>query len=282
MTSGKQARIDRADRAAKIAAVTPKESRIKLIAGVLVAVLAIAGIGVAIWMGVRSSGSTEGKAPAGATGESGGIVVTAADKLKQGAPTVDVYEDFQCPACKQQEQTLGPTLKQLSDTGQIKLVYHMKNFLEKNPGMTGLGTTSSTAAANAAACAADAGKFEAYHTALFALQPAREGDGYPEATLNQAAATAGITGGALDTWKQCVKDGKYNGYVQRVDETSAKAGINGTPTFVSNGTTIDFKKLNITSLDQFKAALLTGGKSITLPTGAPTTAGTKPTASTAK
>lgn len=270
MTSGKQARADRTDRAAKIAAATPRESRLKLIAGVLVAVLAIAGIGVAIGMGVRSTGSTEGTAPAGATGEAGGIVVTAADKLTPGAPTVEVYEDFQCPACKLREQQLGPTLKQLSDAGQIKLVYHMKNFLEKQ--MTGAGATSSTAAANAAACAADAGKFEAYHTALFGLQPAREGDGYPEASLNQAAATAGITAGALEKWKQCVKDAKYNGYVQRVDEASAKAGINATPTYVSNGTTIDFEKLQINSLDQFKAALLTGGKSTTMPGTAGTTA----------
>ena len=266
MTSGKQARTDRA---AKIAAVTPKESRAKLIAGVLVAVLAVVGIGVAIWMGVRGSGSTEGKAPAGATGESGGIVVTPADKLQDGAPTVDVYEDFQCPACKQQEQLLGPTLKQLAETGQIKLVYHMKNFLDKNPGMTGLGQTSSTAAANAAACAADAGKFMAYHDAVYAVQPATEGDGYPEAALNQAATTAGISGGALDEWKQCVKDGKYKGYVQRVDEASAEAGINGTPTFLSNGTKIDFEKLKIATLDQFKAALLTGGKSTTMPGARP-------------
>ena len=277
MTSGKQARADRADRAAKIAAVTPKESRTKLIAGVLVAVLAVVGIGVAIWLGVRSTGSTQGQAPAGATGESGGIVVTPADRLRDGAPTVDVYEDFQCPACKQQHETLGPTLKELSDSGQIKLVYHMKNFLEKNPGMTGPASTSSTAAANAAACAADAGKFLPYHSALYDLQPATEGDGYQEAALTQAATTAGITGGALDTWKQCVADGKYNGYVERVDQASAKAGINSTPTFVSNGAKIDFQQLQISSLDEFKAALLTGGRSTTLPAPAPT--GASPSAS---
>ena len=278
MTSGKQAR---ADRAAKIEAVTPKESRTKLIAGVLVAILAVAGIGWAIAMGVQSSGSTEGKAPAGATGESGGIVVTPASALKQGAPTVDVYEDFQCPACGQQHKLLGPTLKQLSDTGQIKLVYHMKNFLEAQ--LTGLGAPSSTAAANAAACAADAGRFLPYHAALFDLQPAREGEGYPEATLAKAAATAGITGAALTTWNQCVKDGTYKGYVQRVDEASAKAGINGTPTYLSNGTKIDFEKLKISTVDQFRAALLTGGTSTTLPGAAPgATPGTTPSASTAK
>lgn len=279
MTSGKQARADRADRAAKIAAVTPKESRLRLIAGVLVAVLAVVGVSLAVWMGVSSSGSTEGKAPTGATGESGGIVVTAADKLQPGAPTVDVYEDFQCPACKSQNQALAPTLQQMSGAGQIKLVYHMKNFLEKNPGMTGLGSTSSTAAANAAACAADAGKFMAYHEALFALQPDKEGDGYPEATLKQAAEGAGITGAALETWTQCVKDGTYNGYVERVDEASAKGGINSTPTYVSNGTTISFEKMKIANLEQFKAALLTGGKSTTLPG---TKGSAKPTAPATK
>ncbi len=275
MTSGKQARSDRADRAAKIAAVTPKQSRARLFLGVGLAILFLVGIGAGVWFGVRSSGSTEGRAPAGATGESGGIVVTAADKLREGAPTVDVYEDFQCPACKSRHEMLGPTLTELSDTGQIKLVYHLKNFLEKQ--MTGLGRTSSTAAANAAACAADAGKFLPYHSALYALQPATEGQGYSPETINQAAVTAGITGEALTQWQQCVKDGTYNGYVERVDAASAEDKVNSTPTYRSNGTTIDFQAMNIDTIDKFKAALLTGGTSTTMPSGAATPAGTATT-----
>ncbi len=54
--------------------------------------------------------------------------------------------------------------------GKVKLVYHVKNFLDDN-----LGNDSSTRAGNAAFCAADAGKFQEFHNQVFANQPAHGG-----------------------------------------------------------------------------------------------------------
>ena len=65
---------------------------------------------------------------------------------------------------------------------------------------TNLKNDSSTRAANAVACASDAGKFLEYHSAVFAAQPVKEGDGYTDAQLTEFATTAGITGPALTTW----------------------------------------------------------------------------------
>lgn len=261
MTSGKQAR---ADRQAKIDAVTPKESKTRLIAGVLVAVLAVAAIAGAIWMGVRGSGDSAGTTPAGATGEAGGIIINA-DKTKANAATLDIYEDFQCPYCAQMHALYGPTVTKLANAGTLKVAYHMKNFLEKN--MRGQGSTSSTRPANAAACAADAGKFSAYHDLVLKNQPETEGVGYADELLLQLGEKAGISGGALGTWTQCVKDGRYKGYVQRVDEASAKNGINSTPTYQVNGQTLELKQ--DTTPAQFEAMVLEAAKTPATGTPAP-------------
>ena len=128
---------------------------------------------------------------------------------------------------------MGPQIRTLADAGQIKLVYHMMSFLDAN-----LGNDSSTRAANAAACAADAGKFLQYHAAVFAGQPTQEGAGYTNAQLTQFAKTAGITGSALTTWQQCATSAQHAQYVTDVETASGKAGVNGTPTIKLNGTDI--------------------------------------------
>ena len=74
-----------------------------------VAVLVVAGlIGWSVW---SSQSSGEFTAPPGATEDGTGIVVGS------GPVTIDVYEDYLCPACKQFEQTSGPTLEQLVGDG---------------------------------------------------------------------------------------------------------------------------------------------------------------------
>ena len=73
---------------------------------------------------------------------------------------------------------LGSTFQEQAQAGKIKLVYHVKNFLDDN-----LRNDSSTRAANAAFCASDAGKFREFHNTIFPNQPANEGDGYTDAQL---------------------------------------------------------------------------------------------------
>ena len=74
------------------------------------------------------------------------------------------------------------------------------NFLDDKT-----GAKNSTPAANGAFCAADDGKFQEFHNAVFASQVA-EGEDVTDAQLGAWAATAGITGDALTTWQKCVAD----------------------------------------------------------------------------
>lgn len=255
MVSGKQAK---AARQAKMAAAAPPPSRARLWWGVGIALLAVAAIVTGIVIGTRNSAPSSASYPAGATSDNGGIVVNA-DKAKAGAPTLDIYEDFQCPACKQAEEIYGETITKLADAGTVRVVYHMRNFLEDNPGFTSQGATSSTRTANAAACAADAGRFLPFHDAVYAGQPASEGTGYSDAEIEGFAQTAGISGGALDTWKSCVKDKRYVDYVKRVDEATAKAGYTTTPTYVVAGKVIPGAQR--ATAQAFEAAVLAAAKS---------------------
>ena len=159
-------------------------------------------------------------------------------KAKPGAPTLDLYEDFQCPICGQLEKLFGAQIRSLAAAGDVKLVTHTMSFLDDN-----LKNDSSLRAASAAACAADAGRFGPYHDAVYAGQPAKEGQGYTDAQLESFARQAGITGSALTTWQQCVKSGQHTAYVKAVQTQSEKDGVFGTPTLKLNGTVLDLQKL---------------------------------------
>jgi len=223
----------RPDASKKIATVTPKSGPNVVIIGAVIAALVVLAVVVAIVIGNNSkpSSSASGKvAPAGVVGGTGGGILVNPAAASTKVPTVDVYADFQCPICGRFEKEFGPTLTAMAKAGEMKYVLHMMSFLDTN-----LGNDSSLRSTNAAACAADAGKFPEYHSAVFAVQPAKEGAGYTDAQLTALATSVGITGPALTTWQQCTSSGQHNQYVADVADTSGKAGVTGTPTVKLNG-----------------------------------------------
>jgi len=228
----------RPDAQQKIATVTPKKGPNPVVIGAVVAAVLIVAVVVAIVMAsgsksvsrndqVGGSGSAQ---PAGALSSDGGGIFVNKATAKSNAPTLDLYEDFQCPTCGALEKAMGPTMTSLSDAGDIKFVVHTLTFLDDN-----LKNDSSKRATNAAACASDAGKFLPYHALVFAAQPAQEGAGYTDAQLTQFATEAGITGPAFTTWQKCTSSGQHSQYVTDVQDASSRAGINSTPTVKLNG-----------------------------------------------
>jgi len=221
----------RPDASKKLAAVTPKKGPNPVIIGAVVAAVVILAVVVAIVLGRPDSSGTAGSStPVGVTGGKGGGIFVNSATAKSNAPTLDVYEDFQCPGCAQLEAKVGAELTSLAKAGAVKLVVHTLSFLDDN-----LRNDSSSRAANAAACAADAGKFLEYHGAVFAAQPAEEGLGYTDAQLTEFAKSAGITGAALTTWQKCSDSGQHDQYVTDVQDASSRAKINNTPTYKLNG-----------------------------------------------
>lgn len=183
----------------------------------VVAVIVVALIGGALWAAKSSKsdtgGSGSGAAPASAVG--------TAIPVGSGPVTVDVYEDFQCPACGQAEKAIGEQLAQRAADGKVTLNYHMMSFLGPE----------SARAANASFCAADAGKFAEMHAALYAEQPPENTGGYTQDDLLATGARLGLPA----SYDECVKAGTYAGFADRVTSESMAAGVKSTPTYVVAG-----------------------------------------------
>ncbi len=217
----------------------------KIVVATVVAVVAIiAVVGGVIWSQSQKEAATgtSTAVPAGAAMGKGYPAFTTAT-VAAGAPTVDLYEDFQCPICAQFESALGPTFQDLAAQGKLKLNYHVLNFLDDKT-----GAKNSTPAANGAFCAASLGKFQEFHNAVFTSQVA-EGQDVTDAELGAWATTAGISGDSLATWKKCVADGTYTKYVTSVNEAAFKIpNFQGTPTVEINGKTVDLNTLKTPEL----------------------------------
>jgi protein-disulfide isomerase len=214
--------------------------RTKVIIGVVaVVVLAIAVIG-----GVLLSRKTEPQALTPAPDlkavnapvqRDGGAVVVGKDTAKV---TVDLYEDFLCPICGTFEKKYAAQLKEQVEAGTIKVRYHVLPMLIKFSNPEGYSRDS----ANAALCAADAGKFAEYHDSLYAKQPEEGGAGYTKAELAKLGTDLGITG---DTFKSCVDSGANEQAAQtQLDQAKATSYFSGTPTVAVDGQKIDLDNEN--------------------------------------
>lgn len=186
------------------------------------------------------STAASAKLPKGVKDATAPIVASNGGVMKEGVPTLQVFEDFQCPVCKQAEERFGAKIADLAAQGKINLVYYTKTFMDDN-----LRNDSSTKVGNASLCAADAGKFKAYHDKVFAKQPTEEGKGYSDDDVQVAATEAGLSGAAMNTWKQCVADKTYVPYLQGIERfTSETMKVTGTPAFY-----VDGKKMDLAGVD---------------------------------
>lgn len=173
---------------------------------------------------------TIGKPADAGAAPAGSIVLKA---KAASAPVLDIYEDFQCPACASVEKVLGPQVDALVAAGTVEVRFHVMSFLDQN-----LRNDSSTRSANGGFCAHDQGKFMAWHDTLFApaSRPAEEGVGWTDAQLKQFATTAGLD---VTAWSTCVASGTHAAAVTAAEDTSMAAGVQATPTYKLNGTTLD-------------------------------------------
>ncbi|MFI6346877.1 DsbA family protein [Streptomyces sp. NPDC050560] len=205
-----------------------KRRRTLVAAGTVVAVL-----GVAAAVGIAVAGSDGGDAsaspvvtPQGATGDDG-LAIPVGDSSAKS--TLTVWEDFRCPACKQFEDTYRATLHQLTDSGRLKIEYHLATLIDNNSGGSG-----SLHAANAAACAQQVGKFPEYHDVLYENQPPETQDGYASNArlLSLAGKVPGLT---TAPFKKCVDGGTHDSWVRKSDKAFQDGGFQGTPTVLLNG-----------------------------------------------
>lgn len=140
--------------------------------------------------------------------------------------TIDIYQDFQCPACKQFEDLSGQTIDQLVAAGQAKVVYHPVAILDRySP------DKYSSRSSAASGCAAADGVFPQYLKLLYANQPEENTPGLTSDKLIALGQQAGAGPGFAD----CVTSDRYAGWTKSLTDQASKDGLAATPTVKVNG-----------------------------------------------
>lgn len=140
--------------------------------------------------------------------------------------TIIEFADYQCPMCKRFAETTGNQIEQeYVATDQVFVEFRNMAFLGPE----------SVAAAVAAECANDQGKFWEYHDELFDRQGAENSGAFSQNRLNQFAGELGLD---QEAFAACLTSGQHDQLV--LDETQAgrDAGVTSTPWFFINGETV--------------------------------------------
>lgn len=207
------------------------------IVAVVVALIAVGGYAIQKTSS-QNKQATDLVAPKNTTKDYGIVYDTAAagGKVSPGAKpvSVELYEDFQCPACLAFERAGNSFLKDQIAKGAITITYRPFSFLDENRGSPNQYSHRST---NVALCALDVGGVADYvkvHDLLYQNQP-QEGTRGPEnAELLATFKAAGITG--IDT---CVRSGRFIPWVDKAKEVGVKRGVNSTPTVYVAGKIVE-------------------------------------------
>jgi protein-disulfide isomerase len=205
-----------------------RHSPILWISVIALAILILSGL--IVWRGLRYPPPPGLATPAGVTDDGGtqaGIAVAGT-----GPTTVEVYVDLLCSQCRTVDAQTRPLLDQLAQQNRIRLVWHPLGFLDDRTDPPGY----STRAANALACAADAGKLRPYADVLFAHQPAANRAGLSDDQLIDVAGPAGLNAPAFAA---CVRDQRYRDWVAIGDSMATRRGVSQAPAIFVDGTRLE-------------------------------------------
>ncbi|WP_412541826.1 thioredoxin domain-containing protein [Longispora sp. K20-0274] len=188
--------------------------------GVVLAVLIAGAIGYGVW---QAQQPTKFNVPATATEKQDGMVIPGTT----GKAKVEIYLDYQCPACKGVEEAITPMVDQWIKDNKITLIYHPVAILDPASAPNMYSTRSSAAAG----CAADGGKLYEFSKQLYARQPAENTGGLPDDDIIAAGGAAGLIDPAF---ARCVRDGTYKGWAKKLTDDFTKRGLQHTPTLFVN------------------------------------------------
>jgi predicted DsbA family dithiol-disulfide isomerase len=133
-----------------------------------------------------------------------------------------VFEDLQCPYCRQFEEISGDLLRREVAAGAVAVEYRIRSFLGPE----------SVRAANALAAAAEAGHFDQLRRELFAAQPAENTGGYTTDELLERGRRAGLTG---DDYATAVRECRYEQWALQNEHTFSEQDPAGTPAALLDG-----------------------------------------------
>jgi protein-disulfide isomerase len=219
---------ERARLAAEQAAARKRDQRI-LIAVVAAFVLLVvtAGIGFQAWRTNRSPSAVPSTSVSASP-----VTITNGQPIVLGsleAPaTITLYEDFHCPHCADFEEQFGPVITQAQESGTARVELYPMAFIDEG----------STAAANAMACAAEAGLGQAFYLGLFANHTLQWSDAQ---LIDLATKVSGAP--PPEAFQTCVTGKAHTDWVSAINAAAEKDGVSQTPTMLINGKSVDIANL---------------------------------------
>jgi protein-disulfide isomerase len=146
--------------------------------------------------------------------------------------TIQVWSDFQCPACRTLAITVEPSIvQQFVVPGVVKLIYSDAAYQGRNG--SDPNWDESVAAGAAARCAADQGLFWQLHDWLFTNWQGENVGSFRQDRLRAIAQGAGLDMAGYDS---CMAAGDKQAAVRAETNQAAAAGVDHTPTLIINGT----------------------------------------------
>jgi Thioredoxin len=159
--------------------------------------------------------------PPGHTSD-GGVLVGSTGARRR----LILFEDPQCPYCREFEQASGDLLSREIAAGAVAAEYRIRSFLG----------IESVRAANALAAAAGVGGFDALRRELFANQPPEHSGGFRTGELVDLGERAGVTDPAFVT---AVQTGRFEPWVREIDAVFQEQDPRGTPFGILDGEPLD-------------------------------------------
>ncbi|SRR6266498_1299194 len=144
--------------------------------------------------------------------------------------TIDIFADFQCPACQLFTESVEPlVIENLVTPGKARYVFHNYPFIDGNGAKNG---GESDQAANAAMCANEQGKFWEMHNIIYANWNGENQGNFSDRRLQAMAESSGLD---MNAFNKCFSANKYEADIQADFDKGQQMGVNGTPTIFVNG-----------------------------------------------
>ncbi|MEJ2299964.1 MAG: thioredoxin domain-containing protein [Anaerolineales bacterium] len=141
----------------------------------------------------------------------------------QAPVTIEVFEDFQCPACKNYTETTEPLIiENYVATGKAYYIFRQHPFIGKE----------SFQAADASMCAEEQGRFWDYHDILFANWNGENQGAFSDKRLVAFAEELKLN---MSEFNTCFQGNKYQDAINQDLAKGQQYGVTSTPSIFVNG-----------------------------------------------
>jgi protein-disulfide isomerase len=162
------------------------------------------------------------------------ISLPGSEGLTMGDPdakaSIEVFEDFQCPACQYFSDSIEPVVIQyLVESAKAKYTFRHYPFID------GRGVNSegeSDQAANASMCANEQGKFWEMKAIIYANWNGENQGAFSDRRLEAMAESIQLD---MSSFNTCFASNTYKDQIQADYDRGESIGVNGTPSVFVNG-----------------------------------------------